>query len=141
MTLENNLGVNQFVKLVTQKGEPCDFGCNESAVEEMLARAKQLSPNKPCRVVTGWSWGDLDIDSQLAERFRQEGIQPSFVFANTIIFDEADPWDAGLCIKTTFLKCFYEPCIFVTRNTNYVLVGPGVRRKVLPETYINLTFD
>lgn len=141
MALEDSPQVNQYVRLVRQKGAAFDFGCNESEVEEMIARAKQLSPNKPCRVVSGWSWGDLDIDSQLAEKFRQEGIQPSFVFANTIIFDEADPWDAGLCIKTTFLKYFYDPCIFVTRNTTYVLVGPGVRLTVLPEVYTELKLD
>lgn len=141
MTLENNLGVNQFVKLVTQNGEACDFGCNESALEEMLARAKWVSPNKPCCAVSSWTWADLDIDPLQAEKIRSEGVEPSFVYANNIVHDEADSWAVGLCVRTSFLKCFYKPCIFITRNTNYLLVGPGVRLKVLPEVLTNLSFD
>lgn len=141
MTPKTKQLIEQFAQLYNEEGDPCDFGCREESVEEMIVHAKELFPSKPFCVVSRWCWADVDTDVRLAEEFQRTGIQPCFIYANKIIRDEMDRWAEGSCVRTSFLAAFHEGCIFSTRSTNYLLVGPGVRLKVLPQVLTNLVFD
>lgn len=141
MTPKTKQLIGQFAQLYNEEGDPCDYGCSEEFVEQMIARAKELFPNKPCCVVCDWSWADVDIDARQAEEIQRTGVQACFIYANNIIRDEADPWAEGSSVRTSLLETFHDQCIFSTRNTNYVLVGQGVRMKSLPQVLTNLVFD
>lgn len=39
--------LEQLAQLVSGRGDPCDFGCEEDEVETFIVRAKELFPNKP----------------------------------------------------------------------------------------------
>lgn len=130
----------QMSRLVRGDGDPCDFGCSQNDVPKMILLGKQLFPTKPYRVVSHWCWADLELNDSLAEKVKEQGMQPSFVYADKIIEDETATWDKGLAIKTTLLVEFCHNCLFVTRNTIYILVGAGSRMTVLPGVYAGLTF-
>lgn len=141
MTPKTKQLIEQFAQLYNGQGDPCDYGCSEESVEQMIVRAKELFPTKPCCVVSEWCWADVDIDVRQAEELQRTGVQACFIYSNKIIRDEADPWAEGSCVRTSFLEAFHDRCIFSTRNTNYVLVGSGVRMKVLPQVLTNLVFN
>lgn len=140
MTLERNESLRQWIKLIKGGGDPCDFGCSEKKVDAMIARAQQLYPLKPYCVVADWTWGDIDIDPRQADEVDQAGVLPVFVYGGRIIRDEVDRWAEGSCVKTTFLVGFHEQCIFSTRNSNYILLGPGTRLTVTPSVYNGFYF-
>jgi hypothetical protein len=132
--------IAQAARLVNGRGDPCDFGCGESDVQEMIAHVKKILPDRPYCAVRHWCWADVDIDPRQAEEVRQAGVKPAFVYANYIIDDESGRWNVGLSVRTTLLVELHKGCIFATRNTAYILVGPGTRMSVCPNVYNNLSF-
>lgn len=138
--LTRNEALRQWIKVVHGDGTPCDYGCTEEKVDAMIARARQLYPQKPYCVVADWTWGDIEIDPRQADEVAQEGVLPAFVYGGKIIRDEADRWAEGACVRTTLLVAFHDECIFSTRNSNYILLGPGARLTVGPSVYNGFHF-
>lgn len=130
--------IAQTSKLVNGKGDPCDFGCSEEDLSDVVEYCKEHIPNKPYCAVKDWCWADVDIDDRQQDEFRIKAVIPSFVYANYIIDDQFGRWDIGLSVRTTLLVAFHKNCIFETRNTAYVLVGRGSRMTVEPAVYNNL---
>ena len=135
MQLKDKQMLEQISNLKNEKGDYCDFGCSEKSIDRMIAQAKKLFPKKPCRVVSRWCWADVEIDPQHALEIREAGLQPCFIYANNILYDERDPFAAGMTVRTTLLVDFRNQCIFSSQNTNYILCGSGVRLTVLPQVY------
>ena len=140
MSFKSHPVVDQMAALVGGHGDPCDFGCKEEDIDAMIARATELFPGKPCSVVANWCWGDIEIHPNDALKLRETGVEPAFVFADTVVYDQANRWPKGSCVRTSFLVEFHHPCIFSTRNTSYILLGPGTRMTVMPEVFIQLCY-
>jgi len=137
----DNMGlIAQALRLVNAQGDPCDYGCSERELNNMIAYCQEMFPSKPYCAVKEWCWADLEIDNHQLEEARSEGVYPCFVYASYIIEDQAGRWSTGFSVRTTFLTEFHKNCLFVTRNTAYVLVGKGSRMTVAPAVYKNLTF-
>jgi hypothetical protein len=132
--------IEQISRLVNGDGDSCDFGCSQNDVPEMITLAKKMFPSKPYRVVTYWCWGDFDIPTEQIEGVKQRGVEPSFIYASSVTEDEVDPANEGFCVKTSLLVEFHLNCLFVTRNTVYILSGKGSRMKVKPAAYNSLFF-
>jgi len=116
-------------RLINCQGDPCDFGCSEGEVDRMKVLSKQLFPEKPYRVVRKWTWGDIEVDEAFSASLTEVGILPAFLIAE-MVEDETEKFDSGLKVKTTPLVSFSNNCLFVTRNTAYILVGRGTRMTV-----------
>lgn len=134
--------LERFEVLLNTQGQYCDYGCSEENVRQMITYAKKLFPNKPYCVVAQWCWADVDLkgDSSLAEGMRHRDILPCFIYATQILHDEANRWSMNTPVRTSLLVSFHHHCIFVTRNTSYILLGLGVRLKVAPSAFVNLPF-
>jgi hypothetical protein len=141
MTLNYKVMLEQFAQLLNEQGDYCDYGCSEDKVEEMIARARDLFPNKPCCVVGRWCWADIEFDPEHEKLINAAGFKTCFIYANRVIADEKKRWSENTCIRTTLLVEFHPPCIFSSKNTNYILCGQGVRLKVIPPVYSNFHFD
>jgi hypothetical protein len=120
--------LEQIDRFINCEGEPCDYGCAEEDLPRMIAIGKEMYPDKPYRVVSGWSWGDFEVNESQREVFRQEGVEPAFLFANQVVIDETGRFHDA--VRTTPLLAFHAPCLFVTKNTVYILLGPGSRMTV-----------
>jgi len=81
-----------------------------------------------------------ELDVSELESTIQAGMKPSFIYAGELMEDERGEWRKGLAVKTTLLVEFHLDCLFITRNTTYILVGAGRRMTVKPDVYLNLTF-
>lgn len=132
--------VRQIVRLVHGRGTPCEYGCSEEEIPEMISLCKQMFPGKPYRVVEGWCWADFELDEEQMEIFKNHGLKSSFIYADKIVEDGSDRGNKGLSVKTTPLVEFHHGCLFVTRNTCYVLVGIGTRMTVHPKVYSSIFF-
>lgn len=130
--------LDQIDRLVNLEGDPCDFGCNEADVDAMIARAKELFPNKPYCIVTSWCWADISSDQAFMGAVRELGSEPCFIYADCVLADEIGRIAKGSFVKTSLLVSFHHNCIFSTRNTLYILVGSGTRMTVSREAFSQL---
>src|SRR5690606_5878640 len=119
--------------------DPCNFGCDESETDSMIAYCSEAL-NKPYCLVKNWCWADLDVSRSDAEAIEKSGFRPAFIYASNIVADEAGRWRPGMSVKTTLLTGFKKNCIFVTANTAYVLLGTGTQLRVSPSIYTSLHF-
>ena len=132
--------LEQMARLVGGEGESCDLGCAIEDIPRMISISKKLCPIKPYRVVRQWCWADLEVTMTEMDEFTQAGFKPSFLYVGEIIEDERGEFRKGNSVKTTFLTEFHLDCLFITKNTTYILVGPGKRMTVQISVYLNLFF-
>lgn len=122
----------QLQGIFDDSGDPTDYGCSKEEVSAFKRVARDRHPEKPVCVVADWKWLDvpaLEDNMNDSPRSTEEYLQ--FVVARTIVEDEADRRFNS--VFTSRLVDFSDGCIFCTRNTAYILVGPGKRRTVVPE--------
>lgn len=112
----------------------------DMALEEACARgaAAGFIDEKPFCVVRDWIWIDLIVPDALREALQASGQQPVMVYASQVLYDSAQRFNFGDCVRTTQLVEFADGCIFRTRNTRYVLVGPGVRKSAEASTVLKM---
>jgi len=120
--------INQAAGVFNNEGTPCDFGCSQRSVPTMIEYIKKhLSPYPYC-VVADWKWIDMNASQEIRESLGNYGFKPSALLARRVITDERmRPFKS---VRTTLLQGFHKNCIFLTRNTAYILSGPGTRVSV-----------
>jgi len=138
MEISNEIG--QIFRLVYGEGDACDLGCAIEDIPKMISLSKKMVPIKPYRVVRHWCGGDLEVDVSELEGIKQAGMKPAFIYAGELMEDERGEWRKGVAVKTTLLVEFHLDCLFITRNTAYILVGTGRRMTVNWDVFLNLTF-
>lgn len=120
--------MNQVDRIYNEEGASCDFGCSQQSVPAMIEHIKKhLSPYPYC-VVTDWKWVDMSASQETRECLDNYGLKPSALFAGQVIADEG--MRRFESVRTTLLQSFHKNCIFLTRNTAYILSGPGKRVSV-----------
>jgi hypothetical protein len=119
------------------KGAAFDAGCDESSIERYRDKCHEHIPNKKVCVVKNWMWWDLDIPEQHKQLLQQSGQHATLIKADTIIDDEAGRFRPGEWVRTSPLVSFTENCLFETKNTVYLLVGKGSRKKISLDTALS----
>lgn len=97
------------------------LGLPAKEYQQFIKKIKTRFPNKPYCAVQGWIWIDFDFPED--ERYSK--LSGSYIWASNIIEDEAMRFPVGGWVMSTPLATLHENCIFETRNTLYILVGPG----------------
>lgn len=112
----------------------------EMSLAEACARgsAAALFDQLPFCVVREWIWIDLIVPDSIRETLQASGQLPVMVYASQVLYDSAQRFNFGDCVRTTQLVEFADGCIFRTRNTRYVLVGPGVRKSAEASTVLKM---
>lgn len=124
---------SQAGHVFARTGAPCDFGCDKSAVPQMIEYVKEHLPGYCYCVIADWVWIDINVTLEAQEQYDQQGLKPSIIYAHKVIDDEAQrPFEF---LRTTALQKFQKNCIFLSRNTAYVLCGPGTRVTIDPVVY------
>lgn len=128
--------ISQTDHVFNHKGTPCDFGCSQRSVPAMIEYVKtHLSPY-PYSVVADWKWIDMDASQETRDSLDSYGLKPSALFAHRVITDERmRPFKS---VRTTLLQRFHKNCIFLTRNTAYILTGPGTRVSIDTRVFISI---
>lgn len=115
--------------LSMESGRPMQ-GCAPEDIEGLLAQVEARFPGKPICVVSNWIYADLEVTDGQRSVFQQQGLNPVLLWAHTVLIDDRRPHYVGHCVRSTVQVSFTEGCLFETRNTVYVLRGPGVGKLV-----------
>lgn len=97
--------------------------------DELIKLAHEEFSDRSFCVVRNW----MILDVMISERDRQEvnnkGLQPTVLYAHAAVFDSEAHVAAGQGIITNYQKG-HEGCFFESKNTLYILAGPGARKHV-----------
>lgn len=128
--------LNQTDAVLGYEGVHSDFGCSEQSVPAMIEYVKHQLPDYPSCVVADWKWVDMNASHEDEEMLAEHGFKPSALLAHRVISD--DCMRGFKSVRTTLLKELHKNCIFVTRNTAYILTGPGKRVSVDAPVFISI---
>ncbi|WP_051050774.1 DUF6957 family protein [Metapseudomonas furukawaii] len=106
-------------------------GCTLT-VDDAISWLNTLSPTRPFCLVTSWHWLDLELSEQDRQKVEAAGMQPVVILADNVVFDSRSRFATGHWVRSTLLVEHRDGCLFETRNTRYVLMGEGRRKKTTP---------
>jgi len=132
--------IQEVADMLYSAGVDCDFGVDESHLLAVIEMARARYANRTIRAVKNWMWWDFEVSEVIRDRFDDSNIKPAIIFAHDVIWDSSKRMSEGWNVKTTALVRFEENCLFITRNTVYILVGKGHRKTVDPQMADSLHF-
>ena len=92
---------------------------------EIEAMVAERFPRKAYCLVEDWILFHVDEPPESLARVRSLGLEPIFMYAHCVIYDEQGRFPPGGWVRSTLCKTFDGVCMFETRNTVYVLMGQG----------------
>jgi len=101
----------------------CDLPLNEA-----LCAARKLYKWMPLCAVEEWVILDAIVTEDERAKVAAAGCQPMFMFAHKVVHDEQRRFEPGHWVRSSMSTSFEEGFLFATRNTVYVLLGPGRRK-------------
>lgn len=134
--------LEEISRLVHGEGDPCDLGADASHIEKIVRDLESQPPWRPYCIVADWTWVDLiSVDKdQFSKAIREPSAQPVGLYSNNVIQDQLGRCHPGECIRSTPLVEFRENCMFITRNTIYLMQGPGKRLRMQPNSFVSVLF-
>ncbi|WP_411959637.1 DUF6957 family protein [Pseudomonas sp. s4] len=100
----------------------------ESSLSEILESARHRYKRMPLCVVEEWVILDAILTDEERAKVKAAGCLPMFVFAHRVVHDEQRRFEPGNWVRSTIARAFTDGYLFETRNTVYVLKGPGHRK-------------
>ena len=96
--------------------------------EEALELVKIHFPTKPYCIVEQWQLLELELTAEETANVKSTGQLPLFLFAHRVLEDSGGRFERGYFVRSSMCKSFVDGVLFETRNTVYVLVGPGHKK-------------
>ncbi|MNJ07483.1 hypothetical protein D3C77_15810 [compost metagenome] len=84
---------------------------------------------QPFYVVRDWLLLDIMLPSDVEDELKAMGLQPTVVFAHTVVYDSRAQGSRTGAIRSSFQRVL-DDCTFESMNTSYILAGPGTRKHV-----------
>lgn len=100
----------------------------ELGLDDVLKAARNHYKYLPLCVVEGWIILDAIVTDAERAKVIAAGCHPMFLFAHKVVHDEQRRFEPGDWVRSSMGTTFKEGFIFATRNTVYVLLGPGQRK-------------
>lgn len=98
------------------------------AGETILALLDEHYPGRHFCLVREWIWIDLDLPDDVREEMSRMQLQPVMLYGDVLI-DSLGRFEEGDWLRSTPLVLFSQGCLFETRDTVYVLLGHGLRKR------------
>ncbi len=116
---------------------PFDPGGVVTEIERYKEVAIEINPDKPIAIITDWVWWDLEVTAEQRQLLVDMGMLPIVLQSNNLMYDERKRFKPGSRVRTSLLSKFHKSAIFETKNTFYILIGPG-QRKSVPLTVLEI---
>ncbi|KPX74317.1 MULTISPECIES: DUF6957 family protein [Pseudomonas syringae group] len=110
----------------------------ELSLEGALSAAREHYKRLPLCVVEEWIILDAILSDDEREKVAAAGCQPMFLFAHKVVHDEQRRFEPGHWVRSSMGTTFKEGFLFATRNSIYVLLGPGHRKSSSIEAIFSL---
>lgn len=91
---------------------------------EARAFATERFPRKPFCLVQDWTIFRIEFTPDELNTIQAAGQLPMILFAHNVVEDSQRRFERGDWVRSTMCTLF-EHGVFETRNTAYILVGPG----------------
>jgi hypothetical protein len=91
---------------------------------EARALATERFPEKPYCLIQDWTIFRIEFTPDELNTIQAAGQLPMIVFAHNVVEDSQGRFERGDWVRSTMCTRF-EDGVFETRNTAYILVGPG----------------
>ena len=101
---------------------------SELSLEDVILAARQHYKHLPLCVVEEWIILDAIVTDEERAKVAAAGCQPMFMFAHKVVDDEQRRFEPGHWVRSSMGTAFNEGFLFETRNSVYVLLGPGHRK-------------
>ena len=101
---------------------------SELSLEEVLVEARRRYKWLPLCIVEEWIILDAILTDAERDKVVAAGCQPMFMFAHKVVDDEQRRFEPGHWVRTSLGTAFNDGFLFETRNSVYVLLGPGHRK-------------
>lgn len=101
---------------------------SELSVDEALAEARKRYKWMPLCAVEEWIILDAIVTDAERAKVVAAGCQPIFMFAHKVVDDEQRRFEPGHWVRSSMGTAFNDGFLFETRNSVYVLLGPGHRK-------------
>lgn len=111
---------------------------SELPVDEAIALARKRYKWMPLCAVEEWIILDAIITDEERAKVAASGYQPMFMFAHKVVDDEQRRFEPGHWVRSSMGTTFEEGFLFVTRNSVYILLGPGHRKSASIEAIFSL---
>lgn len=111
---------------------------SELTLDEAVALARKRYKWMPLCVVEEWIILDAIVTDDERAKVAAAGCQPMFMFAHKVVHDEQRRFEPGHWVRSSMGTAFKEGYLFETRNTVYVLLGPGHRKSSSIEAIFSL---
>ncbi|MCF5710521.1 hypothetical protein V2J80_01430 [Pseudomonas alliivorans] len=111
---------------------------SELSLEEAMSAARKRYKWMPLCAVEEWIILDAIITDEERAKVAAAGCQPIFMFAHKVVDDEQRRFEPGHWVRSSMGTAFKEGYLFETRNTVYVLLGPGHRKSASIEAIFSL---
>lgn len=111
---------------------------SELTLDEAVALARKRYKWMPLCAVEEWTILDAIVTDDERAKVVAAGCQPMFMFAHKVVDDEQRRFEPGHWVRSSMGTVFKEGYLFETRNTVYVLLGPGHRKSASIEAIFSL---
>ncbi|MFJ4140226.1 MULTISPECIES: DUF6957 family protein [Pseudomonas chlororaphis group] len=111
---------------------------SELSLEDVILAARQHYKHLPLCVVEEWIILDAIVTDAERAKVVAAGCQPMFLFAHKVVHDEQRRFEPGHWVRSSMGTVFKEGYLFETRNTVYLLLGPGHRKSSSIEAIFSL---
>lgn len=109
----------------------CKAGCAEEEAWKICDELLSSASGRPVRIIRNWIWFDIEVSEEDLEQMNKNGFMPSLIYSHYVIHDSSGNFARGYWVCTKALPLNSSPSsVVASRNTDYVLVGDGHRRKV-----------
>lgn len=111
---------------------------SELGLEAVMAAARKRYKWVPLCAVEEWIILDAIVTDAERAKVAAAGCQPMFMFAHKVVDDEQRRFEPGHWVRSSMGTALKEGYLFETRNTVYVLLGPGHRKSSSIEAIFSL---
>lgn len=117
--MNNNHGENDSLQPLPER--LAHLGLPPEEFFQFIETIKTRFPDKNYCAVQNWIWVDFDF----AADDRYPSLSGTYVWAGHVVIDEAGRFETGNWVRTSPLVKLHDNSIFETKNTIYILIGPG----------------
>lgn len=101
---------------------------SELDLEDAIEAARKHYKRLPLCAVEEWIILDATVTDDERAKIVAAGCVPMFMFAHKVVDDHQRRFEPGHWVRSSMGTAFTDGFLFATRNTVYVLLGPGHRK-------------